>query len=193
MQLTYRCRSPECGHVDSRDSASGRCFAARAHVERRREVMGEWEGEARAAVARAQAATMRAAAAAAAHAARAAAAHAARAVAAHAARTAAAHAACAVAANTLTTTASQAPLSELQSPEMLSSLRTWVGAARDMVLTASTGLLQLASARTALDEVAAHCMHDRIVAFMHKAEGIANAALQSITAASRAVLESATE
>jgi hypothetical protein len=98
-----------------------------------------------------------------------------------------------VAANTLTTTASQAPLSELQSPEMLSSLRTWVGAARDMVLTASTRLLQLASARTALDEVAAYCMRDHIIASMHDAEGIANDALQSITAASRAVLESATE
>ena len=155
--------------------------------------MGEWEGEARAAVARAQAATMRAAAAAAAHAARAAAAHAARAVAAHAARTAAAHAACAVAANTLTTTASQAPLSEWQSPEMLSSLRTRVGAARDMVLTASTGLLELVNARTDLNEAAAYHMRNHIIAVVHKAEGIANAALQSIRAASRAVLKSATK
>lgn len=127
--------------------------------------MQEWEDEAQAAVARAQAALERAEAAAEAH----------------AARAAEAHAACAVAEHTPTTTAIQAPLTELESPEMLASLASWLGGARRMVTAASEMLLQLANARAALNEVAAEERRGWIIAGAREAEGYANGAWQFIT------------
>jgi len=124
--------------------------------------MQEWEAEAQARVARARAAVEQAEAAAEAHAARAAEAQAARA--------AEAQAACAAAEHTHTTAAIQAPLSEVQSPEVLSSLAR----VREMLMRADELLLQLANARVDLNDEAAEELHGRVIPAAQEAEVHAN-------------------